>query len=194
MDKETDKGSWWKTLPGILSGIAGVLAAVTGLIVALSQSGLFGEKNSKPGETLPSSQDIPTRESPSNKNDTANSGPSSPISGTTDANKLLRGLQKANIRNSVGDNTMLEWLSDSDAGYRQLAKECLRLIGNRRLARDGIDLDKVNYYYLQLLGLGSEDAMPIHHSIDTQKLARAMINAYNNRNGANATLLPEIVE
>lgn len=40
MDKN-DQRSWWTTLPGVLTGAAAVLSAVTGLIVAIHQLGLF---------------------------------------------------------------------------------------------------------------------------------------------------------
>jgi hypothetical protein len=44
--------SWWLTLPGILTGVGGVIVAITGLILALSQAGLFGDSDSA---TTPSS-------------------------------------------------------------------------------------------------------------------------------------------
>jgi hypothetical protein len=43
MDKEgKSDGSWWGTVPGMLTAAAGTITAVTGLIVALQQSGLLG--------------------------------------------------------------------------------------------------------------------------------------------------------
>ena len=46
-EKKSD-GSWWRTVPGILTAAAGTITAVTGLIVALQQSGLFGSGNKSP--------------------------------------------------------------------------------------------------------------------------------------------------
>lgn len=40
--------SWWTTVPGILTGSASLVVAVGGLIVALHQSGLIGERAEKP--------------------------------------------------------------------------------------------------------------------------------------------------
>lgn len=40
-----DKGSWWATVPGILTATAAVITAVTGLTAILSQSGVLGEKS-----------------------------------------------------------------------------------------------------------------------------------------------------
>src|SRR5216683_4094668 len=47
--------SWWRTLPGIVTAVAGAITAVTGLIIALNQAGLMsGTKGSQPlGGTTP---------------------------------------------------------------------------------------------------------------------------------------------
>jgi hypothetical protein len=42
--------SWWKTFPGILTAAAGFITAVSGLIVALHQAGIFENKGSLPSE------------------------------------------------------------------------------------------------------------------------------------------------
>lgn len=46
-DEPKSKG-WWQTLPGILTAIAAIITAVTGLIVALHQAGIF----EKPAQTV----------------------------------------------------------------------------------------------------------------------------------------------
>ncbi|MFD1211307.1 hypothetical protein ACFQ36_04545 [Arthrobacter sp. GCM10027362] len=40
--------SWWTTLPGLLTAVAAVITAVTGLLVGLSQAGLLGRSGSGP--------------------------------------------------------------------------------------------------------------------------------------------------
>ncbi len=43
MDESSgSKGSWWQTLPGILTATAGLLTAIAGLVVVFSQIGLLG--------------------------------------------------------------------------------------------------------------------------------------------------------
>jgi hypothetical protein len=43
MDKdEKSKGSWWHTVPGMLTALTGIIGAITSLILALHQAGLFG--------------------------------------------------------------------------------------------------------------------------------------------------------
>jgi hypothetical protein len=57
-DGEKFKGTWWQTVPGILTAITGVVTAVAGLLVTLHQIGLIGDKE----KTAP--------QSPSSFNDT----------------------------------------------------------------------------------------------------------------------------
>lgn len=52
---EQKSSSWWKTLPGILTGITSVLAASTALVVALQETGLF----KKGDEVVPDKSEIP---------------------------------------------------------------------------------------------------------------------------------------
>jgi hypothetical protein len=56
---EKSKGSWWQTVPGILTAIAGIITAVAGLLVTLHQIGLLSNKEK------------PAIQSPSSYNDTA---------------------------------------------------------------------------------------------------------------------------
>ena len=41
MEAEPTPKSWWATLPGILTALAGIVTSVTALIVALNQAGVF---------------------------------------------------------------------------------------------------------------------------------------------------------
>ena len=46
MAEEPNKqGSWWATVPGILTATAAVITALTGLLAILAQNGVLGEKN-----------------------------------------------------------------------------------------------------------------------------------------------------
>ena len=40
--------SWWGTMPGILTALAGTITALGGLVAVLSQSGLIGAKPAPP--------------------------------------------------------------------------------------------------------------------------------------------------
>jgi hypothetical protein len=47
--KEDRPKDWWHTIPGILTGLAGVTTAATGLVIALHQAGFLGVKGSPSG-------------------------------------------------------------------------------------------------------------------------------------------------
>ncbi len=40
-DSESESKGWWQTLPGLLTAAAGIITAITGLLVAVHQTGLF---------------------------------------------------------------------------------------------------------------------------------------------------------
>src|SRR5205085_11524662 len=48
---------WWQTFPAITGGVATILTALTGLIVALNQMGIF-----KPSDKIPSTSPEHTKE------------------------------------------------------------------------------------------------------------------------------------
>jgi hypothetical protein len=43
-DTETGTKSWWGTMPGVLTALAGIITAAGGLVAVLSQNGLIGAK------------------------------------------------------------------------------------------------------------------------------------------------------
>ncbi len=49
MGEDRPKTSWWKTLPGVLSGIAAILTALGGFVVALNQAGFFTDEAKENG-------------------------------------------------------------------------------------------------------------------------------------------------
>jgi hypothetical protein len=55
--------SWWHTVPGVITGIAAAITALSGLVVAVAQTGWFGTRNppaaTAPAEPAPSSPDLP---------------------------------------------------------------------------------------------------------------------------------------
>jgi len=59
MTEERKPQSWWQTVPGALTAAAGTITAVTGLIVALNQSGLFGGKEEAHKESAPKAKPEP---------------------------------------------------------------------------------------------------------------------------------------
>ncbi|MEH6628309.1 MAG: hypothetical protein V7739_17840 [Motiliproteus sp.] len=56
MTKDQNTPSWWKTAPGVLTAVGGVITAVATLIVALNQIGMFDNKHEpqRAEEVMPS--------------------------------------------------------------------------------------------------------------------------------------------
>jgi hypothetical protein len=48
-DTETGTKSWWGTMPGVLTALAGIITAAGGLVAVLSQNGLIGAKSTGAG-------------------------------------------------------------------------------------------------------------------------------------------------
>ncbi|WP_367846620.1 hypothetical protein [Rhodoferax sp. WC2427] len=61
MDEDPKSKSWWNTLPGVLTAVSAVIAAVTALVSTLHQTGWIGAKAS----TSPPSSTQPPPSSPS---------------------------------------------------------------------------------------------------------------------------------
>jgi hypothetical protein len=50
-EPQSESKSWWQTIPGILTAVAAVITAVTGLVVALHQAGVLHRGASTQSET-----------------------------------------------------------------------------------------------------------------------------------------------
>jgi len=77
---EPNSKSWWSTLPGIITSIAGALTAITGLIIALNQAGCFKNHDRLETNTQKQSSDSSiTRESNATKKENVNTNSSREI-------------------------------------------------------------------------------------------------------------------
>ncbi|HYB44051.1 MAG TPA: hypothetical protein VEL75_19885, partial [Candidatus Methylomirabilis sp.] len=65
-DGAKSNGSWWRTLPGVLTAAAATITALAGLLVALHQSGLIGggAQQSPPPSTVQARPDPAAPSSP----------------------------------------------------------------------------------------------------------------------------------
>jgi plastocyanin len=58
-DEKPDRAtSWWQTMPGVMTGIAALITALTGLLVAAHQAGLFGSGATLSGKTTESGRAV----------------------------------------------------------------------------------------------------------------------------------------
>ena len=219
-DDGKEAGSWWKTLPGVLTGIGSTVAAVAALVVALSQAGLIGAKKSASeaeAEMVAKSQvaavttaafdpppAIPVGNPASSVPQVALAPPDARVSPAPPerilsaappaaGRSLFSRLAQANIHNSVGDATMKNWLADHEGGYRRLAEASLALLGGRALTGQGADLDVVSFVYVKAIGVAGDD-LPANHQIRLPLLRTALLKAYANKNGHEARSLDDIVK
>jgi hypothetical protein len=63
MTEEQKPQKWWSTVPGILTATAGTITAITGLVVALNQAGLFSMTLEQGSETQVRRANSPSSES-----------------------------------------------------------------------------------------------------------------------------------
>ena len=63
-DNNKGAGSWWQTVPGILTGIAAVITAVAGLLALLFQNGVIATHGKVTPSQPPSQQQQPSSENP----------------------------------------------------------------------------------------------------------------------------------
>ncbi|HYX13830.1 MAG TPA: hypothetical protein VE944_05555 [Nostoc sp.] len=96
------------------------------------------------------------------------------------AQKILEKLKEVNINYSVAESAILEWIGDSDLRYYNIVIECLNILQNQRLKNGGADLDKIFYYYKDILGV---EELPQNPQINQESLREAIRRGYNNKNG-----------
>lgn len=119
--------SWWQTLPGILTALAAIITAATGLFVALNNAGVFS-RDSKlasptPTPTVTSSASTPANPAPNFVSD---------IPGPTEIDALEQRLKDANIKFSTGDAAEREkvrgYFDGPEAPYYLLAVTCIQIL------------------------------------------------------------------
>jgi hypothetical protein len=108
------------------------------------------------------------------------------------AGDLVAELARRNVHGSAGDAVLREW---TEGGYyRRLALGTLAELGSRRLSGGGVDLLKVNYFYLREMGVDDEAKLPGDHVIEPVALQRALVLAHRDMNGGAPTKLADIAQ
>lgn len=182
--------SWWQTLPGILTAVAGIMTASTGLILALNQVGVFSRES-----TSASPSPIPTialSASPSAKRETV---VDADVSAATGVDELEQKLKAANIMLSTGGADEREkvrgYFDGLEAPYRLLAISCLQILGNQRLKKTGY-LDMIDKHFSEM---GDESIyVPVDGKLNLEKVKQAMVKAQREYHGDLARIFEEIVE
>lgn len=182
--------SWWQTLPGILTAVAGIMTASTGLIVALNQAGVFSRESTSaslsPTPTVAMSAGAPA------KRETV---PDAEVSAATGVDELEQRLKAANIMLSTGGADEREkvrgYFDASDAPYRLLAVSCIQVMGNQRLKKTGY-LDMIDKHFSEM---GDESIyVPVDGTLNLEKVKQAMVKAQRDFHSDQARTFEDIVE
>ena len=98
-EKPSGPASWWQTLPGILTGVAALITAVTGLIVVYNRTGNRTE------DTRPASLSVPAIAQPGSPAESRTPGPAG---GAGRAESIaLPALSRVKLGGGVADITIL---------------------------------------------------------------------------------------
>ncbi len=176
--------SWWQTLPGILTAVAAILTASTGLIVALNQAGVFSS-GSKSASLTPT----PTVAL------SASPAATPATNAVTSVDELEQKLKDANIMLSTGDAAEREkvrgYFDGPEAPYYLLAVSCIQVMGDQRLKKTGY-LDMIDKHFS---GMGDESIyVPVDGKLNLEKVKQAMVAAQKEFHSDRARTFEEIVE
>jgi len=176
--------SWWQTLPGILTAVAAIITAATGLIVALNQAGVFSQKSNT--VSTGSTADVAL---------SAGAPVKPATSVVTGVDELERRLKAANIKLSTGGDDDRErvrgYFIGPESPYHLLAVSCLQVMGNQRLKKTGY-LDMIDKHYTKLVG--ESNYVPAAGKLNLERVKEAMVEAQKDFHSDQATSFEEIVE
>lgn len=180
--------SWWQTLPGILTALAGIMTASTGLILALNQVGVFSRASTSASPTPTAVLSVSPSAKPA-------AGSGTEVSAATGVDELEQKLKAANIMLSTGGEDEREkvrgYFVGSDAPYRLLAVTCIQLLGNQRLKKTGY-LDMIDKHFSTM---GDESIyVPVDGKLNLEKVKQAMVKAQRDYHSDQARTFEEIVE
>lgn len=180
--------SWWQTLPGILTALAGIMTASTGLILALNQVGVFSRASTSASPTPTAVLSVSPSAKPA-------AGSATEVSAATGVDELEQKLKAANIMLSTGGEDEREkvrgYFVGSDAPYRLLAVTCIQLLGNQRLKKTGY-LDMIDKHFSTM---GDESIyVPVDGKLNLEKVKQAMVKAQRDYHSDQARTFEEIVE
>jgi hypothetical protein len=170
--------SWWQTLPGVLTAVATIITAATGLIVALNQAGVLSGK-----EKIDSRSPAPPSITPAVKT-------ASPPTSVDEWEKKLRAIN-IDLGDSAYDKEKVRgYLAGPGPEYRALALGCLQVIGNRNLNKT-LHLDIIEKHYSSMSG--GSDYLSADGNVNLERVKEAMVKARNDFYTDNATSFEEIV-
>lgn len=183
-DEPSKSQSWWQTLPGILTAVAAIITAITGLIVALNQAGGFSRESN-------SASPSPTQTAALSAGASAKRA----TGDVTGVDELEQRLKAVNIMLSTGGAEDRErvrgYFDGPEAPYYLLAVSCLQIMGNQRLKKTGY-LDMIDKHYSKMGG--ASIYVPVDGKLNLEKVKEAMVKAQKDFHSDQASSFEEIVE
>jgi len=167
--------------PGVLFALFGLVLVVTAMVKLQAPAG------GPPAAAAPATQAVGAASTPE-----ASASATGGVSPAAVPGDLVGALGQHNVHGSRGDAALRDWTEGQGSYYRQIAEATLAALGPRRLTGAGVDLLKVNYFYLREFGVDDEAKLPPGHVIDPARLERALVLAHRDMNGGAATSLAEI--
>lgn len=158
-DEPVKGGSWWATIPGILTASAAVITAATGLLAILAQNGVLGEKN----KMLVSEKSAAVREvvapaTPSSSSDTASpatkpvpsrTSPPNPAATTSDSRaSAASGIVSAPLRAVPFTGAVVTLLDGSVVKLRGDVKESYGGAALKTEAGQAIEMQRMRGFEL----------------------------------------------
>lgn len=180
-----------KVGPGVLFALFGLVLVITAIVKLQGPSGASPAAAGAPPQAQAQAQ-AQTAGAPSAPGAPASAPLAAAAAPTAVPRDLVSTLGEHNVHGSQGDAALREWTGGQGSHYRQIAEATLAALGPRRLAGAGVDLLKVNYFYLREFGVDDEAKLPPGHVIDPARLQRALVLAHRDMNGGAATSLAEI--
>ncbi|MBS1791475.1 MAG: hypothetical protein JST85_27430 [Acidobacteria bacterium] len=182
--------SWWQTLPGILTAVAAIITASTGLFMALNNSGVFS-RDSKLASPIPTPTVALSTSTPA-KPETSSVVE---VPASTEIDALERRLKAVNIQFSTGSAAEREkvrgYFDGPEAPYYLLAVTCIQVLGNQRLKKTGY-LDMIDKHFSKL---GDESIYtPVDGKLNLEKVKKAMVEAQRDYHSDQVKTFEEIVE
>lgn len=111
-----------------------------------------------------------------------------------DAESLMRRLEAANILAEKNNRAqVIGWIALEDRRYERIAEASLAVLAGRRLRAPAM-IEVIVYKYARLSGKEDEEGLPINPDIDSQRIALALVQSFNENNGGPARTLDEISE
>ena len=191
-DEPPKTGSWWATMPGILTATAAVITAASGFFAILAQNGVFGEKSKTlVSEKTAAVRDAVTAATPSGSQDAVvakasnTAVPSAPATSpsatsptVTSRESVASGISSAPLHAVAFNGAVVTLLDGSVVKLRDDAKEWMNGTALKTTAGQMIEMQRIRRFELADWKDGKGNA---HITLNNGEIIDTRIEAYEMR-------------